>query len=353
MMNVEDTTAVITCAVECCSQMTCLDVTSNIGNPPFQVVYKAQDKIEQLLYGIVLDIGTPATFHQKDAKLKDNAFAVAIKFDMDKLRNAYSSMRSHLEQVHKVHPSCEALVLDGTQHKRDSFSSKKLIVLAAFSPLRTLLAPRLFTLVLRNMDIGPGLSHAVAAHLTQLTNLIHFDYYGNYAGTEGLYSICRALPHARSLQHLDLGCNYLNAESVHFVVYAVSNLSLLRSLHLAAPPDVTPLEHRANITLGDVGLQVLCKGIAASSIHTIITKLSLEGAGAGAVGMEAIANCISDMCSLVYLNLSHNAVTPQCSTALAAALGRLHNMVALNMDGCFDSVHGTSRPCVSCSVVFL
>ncbi len=31
----------------------------------------------------------------------------------------------------------------------------------------------------------PGLSHA---HLTQFSNLMHFDYFGNYAGTEGLYS---------------------------------------------------------------------------------------------------------------------------------------------------------------------
>ncbi len=347
MMNVEDTTAVIACAVECCSQMSCLDITSN-GIPPFQVIYKAQDKIEQLLYGVVHQTGKPSKFPPPFSATHDHhPFATAIKFDMDKIRSAYSSMRSHIEHVDKISPSCEALVLDGAHLKHDSFSSKKLMVVAAFTPLRTLLASRLTTLVLRNMDIGPGLSHAVAAHLTQLTHLVHFDYYGNYAGTEGLYSICRALSYTPCLQHLDLGCNYVNAESVHFVVHAVSSLTLLRSLHLAAPPDLTPIEHRATITLGDAGLHVLCKGITASIVHTNISKLNLEGAGAGAAGMDAIANCISNMRSLVYLNISHNSVTPHCAVALGAALGRLQKMVALKMEGCFDAVLGTQDMCLS------
>jgi hypothetical protein len=187
----------------------------------------------------------------------------------------------------------------------------------------------------------------VVFHLSQLSNLVHFDYYGNYAGAEGLYAMCKSLAHTPRLQHLDLGCNYLNHESVHFVVYALSNLTQLRSLHLAAPPALTPMEHRASITLGDVGLQVLCKGIAATVAHKNISRLSLEGAGAGAAGIEAIANCISGMRSLVHLNISHNAVTPQCSSVLAAALGRLENMVALNMDGCFECVHGTQDMCLN------
>lgn len=346
-MRAEDTAAVITCSMEHCSRMSLLDVTSN-GNPPFEVVLKAEEKIKRLRYGVVLELGVPAKFHRVDSQDRHaNPHALAVKFDMDHLIDSQSSMRAHIEQVHKIYPSCEALVLDGTKVAHDPFLSKRLMVISAFAPLRNLLASRLFTLVLRNMDIGPGLSHAVAEHLTQLTNLMHFEYYGNYAGTEGLYSICRALPHTPALQHLDLGCNYLNAESVHFVVYAVSNLPRLRSLLLAAPPALTPIEHRASITLGDAGLQVLCKGIAASAVLTSITKLSLEGAGAGVAGIDAIASCISDMRSLVFLNISHNSVTPQCATALAAALGRLDKMVSLNMDGCFDSVHGTQDMCLS------
>jgi hypothetical protein len=342
MMNAEDTTAVVTCALEYCSEMKCLDVTSN-SSPSFQVVLKAQDKIEQLLHGVVLQIGTPRVEQTEHV----NLHPIAIKFDSDRLRIAHSSMRAHLEQVHKIYPGCEALVLDGSLQKHDAFSSKKVLVAAALTPLRTLLAPRLFTLVLRCMDIGPGFTVAVASHLSLLSNLVHFDYYGNYAGAEGLYAICKSLAYTPKLQHLDLGCNYLNHESVHFVVYALSNLTQLRSLHLAAPPALTPMEHRASITLGDVGLQVLCKGIAATVSHKNISKLSLEGAGAGAAGIEAIANCISGMRSLVHLNISHNAVTPQCSSVLAAALGRLENMVALNMDGCFECVHGTQDMCLN------
>jgi hypothetical protein len=353
-MSAEVTAAVITCSMEHCSRMSLLDVTTN-GNPPFDVVLKAQEKIKRLRYGVVLELGVPAKFprvnpqdeHANPHALARNPHALAVKFDMDRLNDSQSTMRAHIEQVHKNYPSCEALVLDGTKVTHDPFLSKRLMVISAFAPLGNLLAPRLFTLVLRNMNIGPGLSHAVAEHLTQLTNLMHFEYYGNYAGTEGLYSICRALPHTPALQHLDLGCNYLNAESVHFVVYAVSNLPRLRSLLLAAPPAQTPIEHRASITLGDAGLQVLCKAIAASAVLTSISKLSLEGAGAGVAGIDSIASCISEMRSLVYLNISHNSVTPQCATALAAALGRLHKMVSLNMDGCFDSVHGTQDMCLS------
>jgi len=122
MMSAEDTTAVITCAVECCSQLKTLDVTSN-GSPPFQVVYKAQDKIEQLLFGVVLQVGATRVELRADHV---NPKAVAVKFDMDKLRNAHSSTRAHLEQVHKIHPSCEALVLDGTQHHMTYFLPKNL-----------------------------------------------------------------------------------------------------------------------------------------------------------------------------------------------------------------------------------
>ncbi len=344
MLSVDVSTALIACAMEFCSELSCLDITCN-DPPPFQVIYKAQDKIEELLYGSVFQVGRSGV-----DVLGSGCFttqSVAIKFDMDKVRTAHSSMLAQVENLHRTRPHCEALVLDGTQQTLDAFSSKQLMVAASLAPIRLLLAPRLSSLVLRNMDIGPGLSHIVAAHLTQLTNLVHFDYYGNYAGSEGLYSICRALPYCRNLYHLDLGCNLMNAESVHFLVYALSNLPALRHLSLAAPPALTPIEHRASMTLGTSGLQALCKGITGSVAHTSMTFLSLEGAGADAAGMEAIANCISGMRRLVYLNISHNAVTPQCSSVLATALGRLDNMVALNMDGCFDTVHGTQDMCLN------
>jgi hypothetical protein len=335
-MSADISSALITCALEHCSELSCLDVTGN-DPPPFQIIHKAQDKIEKLLYGIVFQTGRSGVDISGQTV---NPRAVAIKFDIDKMCTAHDSLRAQIEYVHMSQMHCEALVLDGSHPKLDAFASKKVMVAASFNPIRAL-APRLFTLVLRNMDIGPGLSHIVAAHLTLLTNLIHFDYYGNYAGSEGLYSICRALPHCPNLYHLDLGCNCMNADSAHFLVFALSNLPLLGSLCLAAPPALMPIEQRASITLGDSGLQVLCKGISTSAAHTSITMLSLEGAGAGAAGIEAIASCISGMRRLVYLNISHNAVTPACSAVLATALGRLNMMIVLTMDGCFDFVHGT------------
>lgn len=342
-LKTEITTDLITCALEHCNQLICLDITCN-DVPPFQVFHKARDKIEELLYG-------PCFLRGKSGLeiIGDNTKhrGLAIKFDMDKLRSAHDSMRMQIENLHRSHVHFDALVFDGSHVKNDEFASKKVMVAALLGPIRMSLASRLHTLSLRNMDIGPGLSHVVASHITLLTNLVHFDYYGNYAGSEGLYSICRALPYCPNLCHLDLGCNYMNAESVHFLVFALSNLPHLRSLSLASPLAVTPIEHRASITLGNAGLQVLCKGIATSAAHTSITSLNLEGAGASAAGIEAISNCISDMRRLAYLNISHNAIAPVCSAILAAALGRLDMMVALHMDGCFDSVHGTQDMCLN------
>jgi hypothetical protein len=334
-------TDLISCAMQYCSELSCLDITCNDA-PPFQVIHKARDKIQGLVYGPVFRTGRSGVeVTGSDADMR----SYAMKFDMDRLRSAHDCVRMQIEYLHKSHQHCEALVLDGSHLKLDAFASKKVMIAALLRPIRTVLAPRLSTLVLRNMDIGPGLSHVVASHITLLTGLIHFDYYGNYAGSDGVYSICRALPYCSNLHHLDLGCNYMNADSVHFFVYALSNLPSLRSLSLAAPPALTPIEHRARITLGNTGLQVLCKGIANSVAHTSITHLNLEGAAAAASGMEAIANCISGMRRLVYLNISYNSVSPACSSVLATALGCLSMMVALHMNGCFDSVHGTQDMC--------